>query len=222
MASHVADFEIPTAQQQQAQLQQQAFAQLPYPSHAHYVPGNPYSPPPQPSVKSEPVDSRYILNGPSPMGSYALPPLPGPQLNGAKSAPQPLQTPGQQSVLSFPPGPPASGRSANGPPPRQYTATPVDVKPNTKAQSQRIPQVDGPSSSSGSQSPSPSNPRSAYLLHPSLSQPASLPSTSTVADDEAINSDLDDSSSDEEEETVGETDIVFCTYDKVCPLCPYM
>jgi transcription initiation factor TFIIA large subunit len=40
-----------------------------------------------------------------------------------------------------------------------------------------------------------------------------------VADSEEINSDLDDSDSEAEEEdqegSVGDTDIVFCTYDKV-------
>jgi len=41
-------------------------------------------------------------------------------------------------------------------------------------------------------------------------------------DDEAINSDLDDSDTENEAETeeggAGDTDIVFCTYDKVCSI----
>lgn len=49
-----------------------------------------------------------------------------------------------------------------------------------------------------------------------------MPSASqstTAEDDEAINSDLDDSDTEEEDENdeggSGDTDIVFCTYDKV-------
>jgi transcription initiation factor TFIIA large subunit len=53
-----------------------------------------------------------------------------------------------------------------------------------------------------------------------LPQPASnSASQASREDSEAINSDLDDSDTegeeDAEEGTVGETDIVFCTYDKV-------
>lgn len=82
-------------------------------------------------------------------------------------------------------------------------------------QNTKIPQVDGPSSS-GSDSPSPPTfaPRS---QHPSLPQPPQP--TSAPADNEAINSDLDDSDSEEEEDAQedgpGDGDIVFCTYDKV-------
>jgi transcription initiation factor TFIIA large subunit len=82
-------------------------------------------------------------------------------------------------------------------------------------QNTKIPQVDGPSSS-GSDTPSPPTfaPRS---QHPSLPQPPQP--TSAPADNEAINSDLDDSDSEEEEDAQedgpGDGDIVFCTYDKV-------
>jgi transcription initiation factor TFIIA large subunit len=102
-------------------------------------------------------------------------------------------------------------------PGRAYTSTPADVKNNIKP---RIPQVDGPSSSSsGSMSPPASRTFAPHITHPSLAQPVSQASASTAADDEAINSDLDDSSTeagdDADESGVGETDIVFCTYDKV-------
>jgi transcription initiation factor TFIIA large subunit len=58
-------------------------------------------------------------------------------------------------------------------------------------------------------------------MHPSLPQPvAAAPRAKTPVDSEAINSDLDDSDTEGEEETdeggAGESDIVFCTYDKVC------
>lgn len=75
--------------------------------------------------------------------------------------------------------------------------------------------MDGPSSSgsdSGSSPPQQYAPRSSHLPQPEQ-QPAAQ------ADDEAINSDLDDSDSegseDPEEGGLGDTDIVFCTYDKV-------
>lgn len=85
----------------------------------------------------------------------------------------------------------------------------------------RIPQVDGPSSSS-SESPSPPPSQNSYApraSHPSLPQPSQNSSTTKVDDSEAINSDLDDSDSDNEQEGIeggtADTDIVFCTYDKV-------
>ena len=90
----------------------------------------------------------------------------------------------------------------------------------TPSSQTRIPQVDGPSSSASDSSSPPQSqtyappPRS---LHPSLPQPSQ--GQSGVADSEEINSDLDDSDSDGDEEdqegALGETDIVFCTYDKV-------
>lgn len=64
-------------------------------------------------------------------------------------------------------------------------------------------------------------------MHPSLPQPAGnggagasgSGSRDDDEDDEAINSDLDDSDSDNETEDItgagADTDIVFCTYDKV-------
>jgi len=157
-----------------------------------------------------------MLNGPPSMASYALPPLPGPQLNGARPSAQSHHPPGQQTVLSFPPGAQAPGRPPATLPARGYANGPSH---SPKPQQQRIPQVDGPSSSSSdSPSPPPSQSYAPHPSHPSLPQPSSQASTSSV-DDEAINSDLDDSSTEEEDEAdeggVGETDIVFCTYDKV-------
>jgi transcription initiation factor TFIIA large subunit len=182
------------------------------PQHPHYpsMTTHSYS---QPYVKAEPVDSRYNFNA---LPSYTIPPLPGPQLGTAKSK-QSLPS-GHQTVISFPSGPSAPGR-----PPahsRDYSASQQDVKPPLESQ-QRIPQVDGPSSSSSESAtpPPPSQPYAPRSLHPSLPPPLSQGSTSTAIDDEAINSDLDDSSTEGEDEAEegagGDTDIVFCTYDKV-------
>ncbi|KAJ7268764.1 transcription factor IIA, alpha/beta subunit-domain-containing protein [Mycena haematopus] len=129
---------------------------------------------------------RYVLNN----AAYTLPPLPGPKIGGSGARPNPG---GQTSVLSFPPGPP-QGRAAP------------------------IPQVDGPSEDYSDDSSTP--PPAAFApraSHPSLPQPQA--STSAVpADSEAINSDLDDSDTEDEDLEDGagaNTDIVFCTYDKV-------
>ncbi|EKM54734.1 uncharacterized protein PHACADRAFT_258769 [Phanerochaete carnosa HHB-10118-sp] len=83
----------------------------------------------------------------------------------------------------------------------------------------RIPQADGPSSSSesGSASPPPATYAPRGSAHPSLPQPMQS-RADQEDDDEAINSDLDDSDSEgERDDPTGgaETDIVFCTYDKV-------
>jgi transcription initiation factor TFIIA large subunit len=178
--------------------------------HSHYP--NHYAPPlphqQSPHVKAEPLDNRYILNGPPGMPSYGLPALPGPQLNGAR----PPHPGGQQSVLSFPPGPPPPNRTPVAPPPRLYPPPPAQPA-QPQLQPPRIPQVDGPSSSSSdSSSPPPSQP---------ASQTQASPATGAAQPDdpEAINSDLDDSDTEGEEEAEegagGENDIVFCTYDKV-------
>jgi len=201
--------------------------------HPHYPAAmNPYAPPPhpqmhpmhqqhqlhqqqQPHIKSEPVD-RYVLGGTG-MASYAMPTLPGPQINAMQQSQQ--HPGGQQSVLSFPPARPSSAA-----PPRPYngasapaTAAAVTSGPQTQ---QRIPQVDGPSSSeSESASPPPSQTYASRSSHPSLPQPMQASTSSQLEDSEAINSDLDDSDTGDEDEAeeggVGETDIVFCTYDKV-------
>ncbi|KAJ7707380.1 transcription factor IIA, alpha/beta subunit-domain-containing protein [Mycena rosella] len=84
----------------------------------------------------------------------------------------------------------------------------------------RVPQTDGPAHSESDEDDSDGGggvfaPRTA---HPSLPQPKAKPSAAEPVDDEAINSDLDDSDTENEEDPDDagpETDIVFCTYDKV-------
>ncbi|KAJ3484364.1 hypothetical protein NLJ89_g11986 [Agrocybe chaxingu] len=95
------------------------------------------------------------------------------------------------------------------------------AQPQHQQQQSRIPQVDGPSESSGDEdtpSPPPSGAFAPRSAHPSLPQPLQ-PKQPAINDSEAINSDLDDSDSDvgsdDEEGGAGESDIVFCTYDKV-------
>ncbi|KAF9236367.1 transcription factor IIA alpha beta subunit [Melanogaster broomeanus] len=245
IASHVAEFDS----QPQQQPAQHHPVYPPHPMHMmqhhpHYPPPhNPYVPSPQqsPQVKAEPMDNRYILSGPPGMPPYALPPLPGPQLNGMKPNTYPG---GQQGVLSFPPHPSHLARPLATPrpyvPPAQASTPPVapvaqqpahSVQPAQSTQARpaasKIPQGDGPSSSdSESLSPPPSQSYAPRTSHPSLPQPpqasTSQPSQSSGTShpgDEAINSDLDDSDTEGEEDAEeggqGDTDIVFCTYDKV-------
>ncbi|KAJ6587116.1 transcription factor IIA alpha/beta subunit [Mycena vulgaris] len=168
IASRVAEFEPAPGPQFPHPMQMYA------PVHS-YVPPPPPQIPQQSQVKSEPVDSRYVLN----TATYTLPSLPGPKMNGARPNPG-----GQTSVLSFPPGPP-QGRAT-------------------------IPQVDGPSDSDEATPP----PRTS---HPSLQPPTASSSTAPV-DSEAINSDLDDSDTEDEDLEDGaaaNSEIVFCTYEKV-------
>lgn len=185
--------------------------------HPHYAaPHNPYAPMQsqgtagQPAVKAEPIDSRFMLN---PAAPYALPPLPGPVMNGARQL-APPHPGGQTGVISFPRPPQPQPQAPPAPTARTY------VPPSNQPQ-QRIPQVDGPSESSGDEdsSPPPSQGFAPRTSHPSLPQPSASTSRSQGGDSEAINSDLDDSDTegeeDAEEGAAGETDIVFCTYDKV-------
>jgi transcription initiation factor TFIIA large subunit len=204
IASHVAQFDSPSPPQPPpAQSHHPAYPPHPMQHmHPHYPQAYPQQPPGppgppvngKPHIKSEPVENRYPLNGAA--QGYSITPLPGPQLNGTRTG-------GQQGVFSFPSGMP--------------------VQAPLKAP--KIPQVDGPSSSSSSSSsPPPSQSYAPRPSHPSLDQPSqSSTSTSTLGDDEAINSDLDDSSTEDEEDAdeggIGETDIVFCTYDKVRVAC---
>jgi len=183
VASHVADFETASVAQQQPVPPRNYVPQPQQMIPHHYQHPYPTLPGPgQTTMKTEPMEGRYLLNPPQGM-AYTLPSLPGPQIPG-----RPLTT--QPPVLTYPPPPP-------------------------QPQNNRIPQVDGPSSS-GSDSPSPPAfaPRS---QHPSLPQPPQP--SSAPADSEAINSDLDDSDSEEEEDAQedgsGDGNIVFCTYDKV-------
>ncbi|KAN0091602.1 Transcription factor IIA, alpha/beta subunit [Tylopilus felleus] len=245
IASHVAEFE---PQPQQAAQHHPVYPPHPMhmmPHHPHYPPHNPYAGPQQQQstqVKSEPMDSRYILSPPG-MSPYALPPLPGPQLNGMKP---PAYPGGQQGVLSFPPHPAHLARpaaiprpyttpaaAALQPAPASTAVQPTQSNQNTQAATtsqpaapaarpaaQSIPQVDGPPTSDDSESPSPP-PSQSYAprpSHPSLPQPSQI-SSASQAGDEVINSDLDDSDTEGEEDAdeggQGDTDIVFCTYDKV-------
>ena len=146
---------------------------------------------------------------------FSLPPLPGPNINGSRQLPVTLPLPhpgGQTGVISFP-------RNAQSQLPSASTASTL-ARPYPPP-TQRIPQVDGPSDSSGEEdSPSPTGAFAPRTAHPSLPQPPAPPqSQPTSLDSEAINSDLDDSDTegedDDEEGAAGETDIVFCTYDKV-------
>jgi len=214
IASHVAEFETPPPQ---APPQYPA----PHPMHVmpqHYPPNHHAfvtQPPPTAAnlIKKEPVDSRYILSG----QYVASPQIPA------------LRPPPPNSVLTFPAGP-------SRPPAPSATPTPVahpapaaqtakasqqsSSQPQSQSQSQpqapRIPQVDGPSSSSSDSSSPPPQQYAPHSSHPSLPQPTQ--SSTASVDDEAINSDLDDSDSEGEEdpdEGPGVSDIVFCTYDKV-------
>ncbi|KAJ4483977.1 transcription factor IIA alpha/beta subunit [Lentinula aciculospora] len=209
IASHVADFEVATVPP--AQAPQRSYQTHPIhmmQGHAAYAapPHSYVGAPAHPGVKAEPIDTRYMLHN-APQMAYAVPHLPGPAINGARQPPV-SQYGGQTSILSFPPVPGAAMSA-----PSAASAS----NSGGGGSAGRIPQLDGPSedeSDEDSQTPPPYAPRS---MHPSLPQPQA--STSASADSEAINSDLDDSDTGDEEEAddgaVGETDIVFCTYDKV-------
>lgn len=204
IASHVAEFDTPPAQ---------APPQYPpHPMHVmpqHYSPNHhafvPQPPPAQGNmIKKEPVDSRYILSG------QYVPPMASPQI--------PALRPPPNSLLTFPAGPsrpppvPVVVPALPGGPPAK-ASQPAPPQPQSQA---RIPQVDGPSSSSSDSSSPPPQQYAPHSSHPSLPQPTQ--SSAASADDEAINSDLDDSDSEGEEdpdEGPGVSDIVFCTYDKV-------
>ncbi|KAK7445437.1 transcription factor IIA subunit alpha [Stygiomarasmius scandens] len=260
--SRVADFEV-AAQAPTSTIPPQ---HTPYPAHPHahlysgahsYPALTHYAPHTHaPGVKAEPLDPRYMLN-PSHQMVYAVPSLPGPQVNGLSRPPAPG---GQTSVLSFPPGPPQTSATPNGangnlstsgiPLGRPYipqaaasgapsatvtastSTTPAPTPATTSHQSQkpggggsggRIPQLDGPSeddSDEDSRTPPPL-PYVPRPNHPSLPQvQQQSQASSSAVDAEAINSDLDDSDIDDEEDekeegTGVDSDIVFCTYEKV-------
>jgi transcription initiation factor TFIIA large subunit len=239
MASRVADFEVANAPPAQAPQHH------PYPTHPmHMISGHQYvaphsytGAPPPPGVKAEPIDTRYMLHN-APQMAYALPHLPGPPINGARQPTAP-QYGGQTSVLSFPPGPPPiqTAMPTNGTglplgqayvparpaaPPAPSTAPAHPPAPVASSggggNGGRIPQLDGPSEDESDDDPATPPPFAPRSSHPSLPQPQASTSGTSV-DSEAINSDLDDSDTGDEEEAdegaVGETDIVFCTYDKV-------
>ncbi|KAF8268620.1 transcription factor IIA, alpha/beta subunit [Lactarius quietus] len=213
IASHVAEFDPPPPTQAPPQYP-------PHPMHVmpqHYPPPPPghFVPQPVPAhIKKEPLDSRYILSG------QFAPPQIQPQIPSLRPPPN--------TLLTFPAGPsrppaPAAATPVAAPAPAVPPAKAPQPQPSSQPQPQsqpqpppRIPQVDGPSSSSSdSSSPSPQQ-YAPHSSHPSLPQPSQ--GSTAGADDEAINSDLDDSDSEGEEdpeEGPGVSDIVFCTYDKV-------
>jgi transcription initiation factor TFIIA large subunit len=215
MASRVAEFEAQSHPAAPPTTHPAAVSAAPHHAyshamhmHPHYTVHNAYAavaasaPSNQPNIKSEPIDTRFMANASLP---YTLPPLPGPAMNGSRQLPPlgPTNPGGQTGVFSFKAAPPPVARA--------YAPAPA---------AQRIPQVDGPSESSGeeeSPSPPPSGAFAPRASHPSLPQPI-VPKQSTN-DPEAINSDLDDSDTEGEDETEEvashDTDIVFCTYDKV-------
>ncbi|KAH8993329.1 transcription factor IIA alpha/beta subunit [Lactarius hatsudake] len=207
IASHVAEFDPPPAQ-----------APPQYPPHPMHVMPQHYSPahhafvtqpPPAPGglIKKEPLDSRYILSG------QFVPPQIQPQIPPLRPPPNSLLT--FPAGPSRPPAPTATPVAAPGPA-ALPTKAPQPAQSQPQPQPPRIPQVDGPSSSSSdSSSPSPQQ-YAPHSSHPSLPQPSQ--GSAGGVDDEAINSDLDDSDSEGEEdpeEGPGVSDIVFCTYDKV-------
>lgn len=237
IASHVAEFDIPTQPPAPpAHMTQQHHH--PYPPHPihimqpHYAPA-PYAAMQAPAqgIKAEPMDNRFMLQ-------YAIPPLPGPSINGARPAAMPPHPGGQTGVLSFsrpqpiaqtalvrPYTPQVNNQSQQQAAPAPAPNAPAAPQVQAQQQQHKIPQVDGPSESSGDEdTPSPPGyaPRTS---HPSLPQPSS--SRDAAEDDsEAINSDLDDPDTENEEEAEeggpGETDIVFCTYDKVRSFAPFL
>ncbi|KIY70647.1 hypothetical protein CYLTODRAFT_419602 [Cylindrobasidium torrendii FP15055 ss-10] len=195
IASHVAEFETP--QQQQIHQPPPPPAAAPYSipqsmlmQNHHYYAAAMHA---QHPVKTEPVDSRYML---APQMQYAMQSLPGPSLGHLRPPPA-MQ--GHGAPISF-----------NQP----ISAAQQQARPPAQPQRQ-IPQVDGPSDDSDDSDDQPTF--APHSNHPSLPKP-SQPSTSTQESD-AINSDLDDSDTeneaDNEDAGGADSDIVFCTYDKV-------
>ena len=209
MASHVAEFETQPVQPppQYPPHPMHVMPQHYSPNHHAFVP----QPPPAPAgmIKKEPVDSRYIMSG------QYVPPMGSPQL--------PALRPPPNSLLTFPAGPSrppvpvvAPAPAAHPPPASQPAKSSQLAPPQSQSQPTRIPQVDGPSDSSSDSSSPPPQQYAPHSSHPSLPQPTQ--GSTASADDEAINSDLDDSDSEGEEDPddgPGVSDIVFCTYDKV-------
>ncbi|KAF8515906.1 transcription factor IIA, alpha/beta subunit [Gautieria morchelliformis] len=182
-----------------------------YPPHPHYPPhpSQQYQnngPPPPVAVKSEPGlnESRYPLTVGQAMHLQTFvhphPPHPHQQHPGQPGA--------TESALQFQ----QQQRRAGGPPP--WVAHEYGKGKARQEALARIPQLDGPSSTSSASS---STPPPGAGLAGSVTVPKELAEGGAS---EEINSDLDDSDSDgeaaEEAETGGpEQDIVFCTYDKV-------
>lgn len=194
IASNCAEFDPPPAP---VPAQVQPAVQAAAPQWPHMMPGHPHYATPShmyPSVKAEPQDPRYLLS--TPAASY----LKGP------SAPS-YALPGPIRPMPF-----------NSPVTPYTQAAPSTAAAGSAAAARPgIPQTDGPSEDSDDSDSSPAYvPRSS---HPSLPQPRA-PQPTVSPDEEAINSDLDDSDEEEDVEATEHSagpdgDIVFCTYDKV-------
>ncbi len=219
IASHVAEFEAPPAQAppQYPQHPMHVMPQHYSPNHHAFVP----QPPPAQAntIKKEPADSRFILSG------QYVPPMGSPQLPALRPPPNSLLTfpagPSRPPVPVVAPVPAAHPPATAAQPVKPPQSTPPQLQP--QSQPARIPQVDGPSSSSSDSSSPPPQQYAPHSSHPSLPQPTQ--SSTASVDDEAINSDLDDSDSEGEEdpdEGPGVSDIVFCTYDKVFGVSSYV
>jgi transcription initiation factor TFIIA large subunit len=88
IASHVADFESASANQQPSVPSRHYVPQQPMIPHHYQHPYTPLPGPGQTIVKTEPMDSRYLPNPPPGM-AYALPTLAGPQIPGRPPTTQP-------------------------------------------------------------------------------------------------------------------------------------
>jgi len=234
VASHVAEFDQANSQQAAAQAPAQPQIHQAYPphpmhmmqTHPHYA--NPYAhmaaaaAPSQPHVKTEPLDNRYMLN------PYAsLPPLPGPNVAAARQPTQPAQAPTHAApsyntttrliqTNHYAPSTQNGARPAYAP----QAAAHMQPGPSNGQQTHRIPQVDGTAYySDDEESPSPPPSLLPRTNHPSLPMPIAAAPNPAPVDTEAINSDLDDSDTGDEDDGdeggAGDSDIVFCTYDKV-------
>ncbi|KAF6763133.1 transcription factor IIA alpha/beta subunit [Ephemerocybe angulata] len=198
IASHVAEFETPQAAPAappapHVQPLHQSYP--PHPmhmmqTHPHYA--NPYAhmaatvtatgaaPQGQPTVKTEPIENRYML------APYTTTSFTGSQRCSASTSSSP------------------TSRSRNSRLPGYRKS--MDLRSPLMTMIARLPHLQGRLLQG--------------TMHPSLPQPvAAVQRAQTPADSEAINSDLDDSDTENEEEAdeggVGDSDIVFCTYDKV-------
>lgn len=213
IASRVAEFEQPPAPPQAPT----SYAPQPTNNnrrspHMNYtVPPGAHPPPSHyagvPHVKTEAIDRPYIPMT-QPMHHYVMPPM---------TAPPMPPRPGQ-GVLVLPRGAPPAAAATSGPP---------RFPTGSSGSGGRIPQLDGPSGAPPTNSQQivqldgPSSSESESSSPPPPDSKIASGSAPRPADTEEINSDLDDSESDadaDEDPTAtggADTDIVFCTYDKV-------
>ncbi|KZV66660.1 TFIIA-domain-containing protein [Peniophora sp. CONT] len=175
---------------------------------AHHHPAPAYSAPPAPT---HPSLHNY--------GHYAFPP-PTAMPAGVKAEPTEYQYGGGYGLAPPrpPPGYTTNSGGSGGRIPQLDGPSGSSVVKGKAAERLRggagvIPQLDGSSSGSSASPPPPT----LHSAHPSLAAAAPAANNGAV-DDEAINSDLDDSDTDgnDDEDDGGVTgDIMFCTYDKV-------